>query len=134
MRAENTELMLSFQKGQVTKPQYKVTPLFKLCSSYSKNINSPSFLIPQLLLSSLREIYQTLEDELDRNSNHPAVEPIYFPSELARLESIEKDLDYFYGPDWKERIVVPAATRRYCDRLREVGFLLMSTRFTSVIR
>ncbi|XP_051940419.1 heme oxygenase-like [Hippocampus zosterae] len=97
MRAENTELMLSFQKGQVTKPQYK------------------------LLLSSLREIYQTLEDELDRNSNHPAVEPIYFPSELARLESIEKDLDYFYGPDWKERIVVPAATRRYCDRLREIG-------------
>ncbi|XP_061535921.1 heme oxygenase-like [Phycodurus eques] len=97
MRAENTELMLSFQKGQVTTLQYK------------------------LLLSSLREIYQTLEEELDRNSAHPAVEPIYFPSELARLESIEKDLEYFYGPDWKEKIVVPAATRRYCDRLREIG-------------
>ncbi|XP_061684899.1 heme oxygenase-like [Syngnathoides biaculeatus] len=97
MRAENTELMLSFQKGQVTKPQFK------------------------LLLSSLREIYQTLEEELDRNSAHPAVEPIYFPSELARLESIENDLEYFCGPDWRDTIVVPAATRRYCDRLREIG-------------
>ncbi|XP_054636330.1 heme oxygenase-like [Dunckerocampus dactyliophorus] len=97
MRAEKTELMLSFQRGQVTMPQYK------------------------LLLSSLHEIYHTLEEELDRNSKHPAVEPIYFPAELARLESIQKDLEYFYGPDWKEMMVVPAATRRYCDRLREIG-------------
>nr|XP_057921520.1 heme oxygenase 1a [Doryrhamphus excisus]XP_057921521.1 heme oxygenase 1a [Doryrhamphus excisus] len=97
MRAENTELMLSFQKGQVTMPQYK------------------------MLLSSLHAIYQTLEEELDRNSKHPAVEPIYFPVELARLESIEKDLEYFYGPGWKEMMVVPAATRRYCDRLRQIG-------------
>ncbi|XP_057700132.1 heme oxygenase-like [Corythoichthys intestinalis] len=97
MRAENTELMLSFQKGQVTMQQYK------------------------LLLSSLHEIYQTLEEELDKNSGHPAVEPIYFPSELARLEPIEKDLEFFYGPDWKQKIVVPAATTRYCDRLRKIG-------------
>ncbi|XP_077575073.1 heme oxygenase [Stigmatopora nigra] len=97
MRAENTELMLSFQKGQVTMPQYK------------------------LLLSSLHEIYQTLEEELDKNSCHPAVEPIYFPSELARLEPIEKDLEFFYGPNWKDKIVVPAATRKYCDRIRKIG-------------
>ncbi|KAM7419076.1 hypothetical protein PAMA_016271 [Pampus argenteus] len=97
VRAENTEMMLSFQKGQVTLPQYK------------------------LLLSSLYEIYQALEEEMDRNSNHPAVAPIYFPAELARLESIEKDLEYFYGQDWREKIVVPAATKRYCHRLRQIG-------------
>ncbi|XP_069553232.1 heme oxygenase-like [Brachyistius frenatus] len=89
--------MLSFQKGQVTLPQYK------------------------LLLCSLYEIYQTLEEEMDRNSHHPGVEPIYFPAELARLPSIEKDLEYFYGRDWREKIVVPAATRRYCHRLRQIG-------------
>lgn len=97
VRAENTELMLSFQRGKVSLPQYK------------------------LLLCSLYEIYQALEEELDRNSNHPGVAPIYFPAELARLESIEKDLEYFYGPDWREKIVVPAATKRYCHRLRQIG-------------
>ncbi|XP_022046303.1 heme oxygenase-like [Acanthochromis polyacanthus] len=97
VRAENTQLMLSFQRGKVTLPQYK------------------------LLLCSLYEIYQALEEQLDRNSNHPGVAPIYFPAELARLETIEKDLEYFYGPDWREKIVVPAATKRYCHRLRQIG-------------
>ncbi|XP_073324405.1 heme oxygenase-like [Pagrus major] len=97
IRAENTELMMSFQKAQVTLQQYK------------------------LLLCSLYEIYQALEEELDRNSNHPGVAPIYFPAELARLEAIEKDLEYFYGQDWREKIVVPAATKRYCHRLRQIG-------------
>ncbi|XP_015247404.1 PREDICTED: heme oxygenase-like [Cyprinodon variegatus] len=97
VRAENTELMLSFQKGQVTLPQFK------------------------LLLCSLYEIYQALEEQLDMNSNHPAVAPIYFPAELARLKSIEKDLEYFNGPDWRQKIVVPAATQRYCHRLRQIG-------------
>lgn len=97
VRAENTELMLSFQRGQVTLPQYK------------------------LLLCSLHEIYAALEEEMDRNSDHPSVAPIYFPSELSRLESIERDLQHFYGPDWREMIDVPAATKRYSHRLRQIG-------------
>lgn len=97
VRAENTELMLSYLRGQVTLPQYK------------------------LLLCSLYEIYQALEEEMDRNSDHPGVAPIYFPSELARLGSIKKDVEHFYGPDWREKIVVPAATKRYAHRLRQIG-------------
>ncbi|KAI4832615.1 hypothetical protein KUCAC02_015577 [Chaenocephalus aceratus] len=96
-RAEKTELMMSFMRGQVTLAQYK------------------------LLLCSLYEVYQTLEEEMDRNSNHPGVAPIYFPTELARLDAIAKDLEYFYGRDWREKIVVPAATKRYCHRLRQIG-------------
>ncbi|XP_041838994.1 heme oxygenase-like [Melanotaenia boesemani] len=97
VRAENTELMLSFQRGMVSLPQYK------------------------LLLCSLHEIYLSLEEELDRNATHPGVAPIFFPAELARLESIEKDLEFFYGHDWREKIVVPAATKRYAHRLRQIG-------------
>ncbi|XP_072319286.1 heme oxygenase-like [Eucyclogobius newberryi] len=97
VRAENTELMLSFQRGQVTLPQYK------------------------LLLCSLHEIYTALEEEMDRNCEHPCVAPIYFPSELARLESIEKDLAFVYGPEWREKMEVPAATKRYSHRLRQIG-------------
>ncbi|XP_062874939.1 heme oxygenase 1a [Trichomycterus rosablanca] len=97
VRAENTQLMLSYQKGQITLSQYK------------------------LLLCSLYEIYRALEEELDRNSSHPTVEPIYFPQELARLESLERDLEYFFGPQWRKKVTVPAATHKYAERLREIG-------------
>ncbi|CAF95107.1 unnamed protein product [Tetraodon nigroviridis] len=97
VRAESTDLMLSFQRGQVTLQQYK------------------------LLLCSLYEIYRALEEEMDRNCDHPSVAPIYFPAELARLASIEKDLEFFFGGDWREKIVVPAATKRYCHRIKQIG-------------
>ncbi|XP_061567601.1 heme oxygenase 1a [Cololabis saira] len=97
VRAENTELMLSYQKGQITLKQYKV------------------------LLCSLYEIYKALEEEMDRNASHPAVAPIYFPQELARLESLERDLEHFLGSDWKSRVIVPAATHRYVQRLQQIG-------------
>lgn len=62
-----------------------------------------------------------LEEELDRNSSHPAVAPIYFPQELARLESLERDLEHFLGSDWRKMVIVPAATHRYEQRLRQVS-------------
>lgn len=131
VRAENTELMMSFQRGQVSLTQYKVSYcnkawIFKhLPQGYWDPVAFgltpfPSSL--QLLLCSLHEIYQALEEELDRNSDHPGVAPIYFPTELARLESIEKDLEFFYGQDWKQKIVVPSATKRYSHRLRQVYY------------
>lgn len=97
MRAENTQLMSSFQKGQITRTQYKV------------------------LLCSLYEIYTALEEEMDRNSSHPAVAPIYFPQELDRTEALESDLEFFLGPQWRSEVIVPAATLRYAQRLREIG-------------
>lgn len=89
--------MLSYQKGQITLKQYKV------------------------LLCSLYEIYKALEEELDRNSSHPAVAPIYFPQELARLEPLERDLEHFFGREWRKRVIVPAATQKYAQRLRQIG-------------
>lgn len=96
-RAENTELMRSYIKGQVSASQYK------------------------MLLCSLYEIYRALEEELDRHESHPSVAPIHFPQELARLDALQKDLEFFYGQDWRDRLVVPAATHKYAQRLREVG-------------
>lgn len=90
-------------------------------------------LLLQLLLCSLYEIYKTLEEEMDNNSDHPSVAPIYFPAELARLESIEKDLQYFFGQDWREKVVVPAATKRYCHRLRQVRLSLSVTHFSHTV-
>lgn len=74
-----------------------------------------------MLLCSLYQIYKVLEEELDRNSSHPAVAPIYFPQELARLESLQRDMEYFLGSEWHNKVIVPAATCRYEERLRKVS-------------
>lgn len=63
---------------------------------------------------------------MDRNASHPAVAPIYFPQELARLESLEADLEHFFGSDWQKKVIVPAATQRYEQRLRKVGKRLLN--------
>ncbi|XP_017337279.1 heme oxygenase [Ictalurus punctatus] len=97
VRANNTELMQAFQRGNITLIQYK------------------------LLLCSLYKIYEALEEELDRNASHDSVAPIYFPQELARTETLMKDLEHFYGQDWREKMFVPASTLRYTQRLREIG-------------
>ncbi|KAK0132418.1 Heme oxygenase [Merluccius polli] len=97
IRAENTQLMLDYQKGEITLTKYK------------------------LLLCSLYEIYKALEEELDRNASHPGVAPIYFPQELSRLDSLEKDLEHFFGPNWRTKIITPASTQRYEQRLRQIG-------------
>ncbi|XP_026989317.1 heme oxygenase-like [Tachysurus fulvidraco] len=97
VRAENTQLMLSFQKANISLQQYK------------------------LLLCSLYKIYEALEEELDRNASHESVAPIYFPQELGRMEALKKDLEHFYGQDWREKMIVPSATLRYAQGLREIG-------------
>ncbi|KAI9533367.1 hypothetical protein NQZ68_024421 [Dissostichus eleginoides] len=106
VRAENTTLMLDYQKGKITLPQYK------------------------LLLCSLYEIYRALEEELDRNASHPAVAPIYFPQELARLQTLERDLEHFFGSEWRQRVIVPAATVRYQERIRRSPDLLVAHAYT----
>lgn len=128
VRAENTQLMLSYQKGEITLVQYKVKCAQWLdtqttfCSfSFFLISGCLSLCVFQVLLCSLYEIYRALEDEMDRNASHPAVAPIYFPQELSRVESLERDLEHFFGSEWRKRVIVPAATQRYGQRLRQVS-------------
>uniref|UniRef100_A0A8C7GLL7 Heme oxygenase n=1 Tax=Oncorhynchus kisutch TaxID=8019 RepID=A0A8C7GLL7_ONCKI len=100
VRAENTQLMLSYQKGQITLPGFHI-------------MNGLECLLFNLL--------HTLEEEMDRNASHPGVAPIYFPQELARLETLERDLEHFFGQGWQKRVIIPAATHRYTQRLRKIG-------------
>lgn len=122
VRAENTQLMLSYQKGQITLQQYKVRPSLLFNPPHiDLGIAYLPWCCCQVLLCSLYEIYKALEEQMDRNSSHPAVAPIYFPQELARLESLEGDLEHFFGSEWKSRVIVPAATYRYVQRLQKVS-------------
>ncbi|NXW46380.1 HMOX1 oxygenase, partial [Nyctiprogne leucopyga] len=96
-QAENTPFMKNFQKGQVSLHEFK------------------------LVTASLYFIYSALEEEIERNKDNPVYAPVYFPTELHRKAALEKDLEYFYGSNWREEIPCPEATQKYVERLHYVG-------------
>ncbi|NXG70620.1 HMOX2 oxygenase, partial [Baryphthengus martii] len=96
-RAENTQFVKDFLKGRIKKE------LFKLATV------------------ALYFTYSALEEEMDRNKDNQVFAPLYFPLELHRREALVKDLEYFYGEDWKEKIQCSEATQHYVDRIHHVG-------------
>ncbi|KYO36401.1 heme oxygenase 1 [Alligator mississippiensis] len=96
-QAENTEFMKKFQKAEVSLQEFK------------------------LVTASLYHIYSALEEEIERNKEHPAYAPVYFPAELHRKDALEQDLEYFYGPVWREEIPCSQATQKYVERIHYVG-------------
>uniref|UniRef100_A0A8C5WLB1 heme oxygenase (biliverdin-producing) n=1 Tax=Leptobrachium leishanense TaxID=445787 RepID=A0A8C5WLB1_9ANUR len=75
----------------------------------------------KLATAALYFTYSALEEELDRNKEDPAIEPLYFPLELHRTENLKKDLCYFYGEDWEDTVQPSVATQAYVERIHHLG-------------
>lgn len=96
-RAENTQFVKDFLKGNIRKE------LFKLATT------------------ALYFTYSALEEEMERNKDHPAFAPLYFPTELHRKEALTKDMEYFFGEDWEEKVRCSEAAQKYVERIHYVG-------------
>ena len=94
--AENTGFIACFLKGTVEK------------NSYRK------------LVSNLYFVYSAMEEEMRKHQNHPVLSKMYFP-ELERKESLERDLAYYFGANWRDQVAPSAATQAYVDRIHEVS-------------
>jgi len=94
--AENTAFMKCFLKGVVEKSFFRK------------------------LLADLYLVYSALEEELQRYQNHPVVGLMYF-LELNRKANLERDLEFYYGKNWREQIVASLAGKVYVSRIREVA-------------
>lgn len=94
--AENVSFVKSFLGGVINKESYKQ------------------------MISNLYFVYITIEEEMERNKEHPALKSLYFP-ELNRKESLEEDLAFYYGSDWISRVTPSPATQIYAKRIAEVG-------------
>lgn len=94
--AENTGFIACFLKGTVEK------------NSYRK------------LVSNLYFVYSAMEEEMRKHQNHPVLSKMYFP-ELERKESLERDLAYYFGANWRDQVAPSAATQAYVDRIHEVA-------------
>ncbi|MEH2200266.1 biliverdin-producing heme oxygenase [Nostoc sp.] len=71
-------------------------------------------------LSNLYYVYSELEAALDSHLKHPVISTVYFP-ELNRQSSLEKDMVFYYGDNWREQITPSSATQKYIDRIREIS-------------
>ncbi|MBE9192375.1 heme oxygenase (biliverdin-producing) [Gloeocapsopsis crepidinum LEGE 06123] len=94
--AENVGFVKCFLKGVVEK------------SSYRK------------LVGNFYYVYSAMEEEMERHRQHPIVSKIYF-KELNRQRSLEQDLSYYYGANWKDQIELTPAGKAYVKRIREVS-------------
>ena len=72
------------------------------------------------LVANLYFVYSAMEEEMEKLRQHPITSKIYFP-ELNRKQSLEKDLYYYYGPNWREEIELSPAGEAYVARIREVA-------------
>jgi heme oxygenase (biliverdin-producing, ferredoxin) len=85
-------------------------------------------------LSNLYFIYEAIEEELEKNKNDSVLSKIYYPKELSRLNSLKKDLEYFYGKDFIKKIKPLNSTTKYVQRIHETAeskpYLLVSHSYT----
>jgi len=94
--AENVGFVKCFLKGVVEK------------NSYRKLVGNFYF------------VYSAMEEEMELHQNHPIVSKIYF-SELNRRRSLEQDLSFYYGSNWREQLVLSPAGEAYVQRIREIS-------------
>jgi len=94
--AENMGFIKCFLKGTVEKTSYRK------------------------LTSNLYFVYSAMEEEMEKHQNHPIVSKIYF-KQLNRKNSLEQDLSYYYGANWKEEISPSPATQDYVEHIRQVS-------------
>lgn len=94
--AENVGFVRCFLKGVVEKTSYRK------------------------LVSNLYFVYSAMEEEMNRHSNHPILSQIHFP-ELDRKASLEQDLAYYFGPNWREQVAPSTAAQAYVQRIRDLS-------------
>ncbi len=94
--AENVGFVKCFLKGTVEK------------NSYRKLIGNFYF------------VYSAMEEEMERHRQHPILSKIYF-QQLNRQRSLEQDLSYYYGANWREQIALSPAGEVYVQRIREIS-------------
>ncbi len=94
--AENVGFVKCFLKGVVEK------------NSYRK------------LVANLYFVYSAMEEEMEKLCEHEIISKIYF-KELNRKKSLEQDLYYYYGANWRNEIVLSEAGQAYVQRIHDLG-------------
>uniref|UniRef100_A0A3Q2UDJ0 heme oxygenase (biliverdin-producing) n=1 Tax=Fundulus heteroclitus TaxID=8078 RepID=A0A3Q2UDJ0_FUNHE len=97
-----------------------------LKAAHAHEVPIPFFsflLFDQRGTAALYFVYSAMEEEIEKNKDHPHIAPIYFPTELHRREALARDLEYFYGEDWESQVskkIAPLPNDFFFSRLRSL--------------
>ncbi len=109
--AENTKFVAGFLRGVLDPEQYRQ------------------------LLTNFYYVYDTMEQRI-RESTDNLVSMVSYP-ELERVNALEKDLRYYYGPMWRDKQIPSEACNTYCYRINEIAekdpYLLIAHHYTRYI-
>lgn len=94
--AENVGFVKCFLKGVVEKTSYRK------------------------LVANLYFVYSAMEEEMERHQAHPVLSKIYF-QQLNRKKTLEQDLCFYYGSNWREQVAPSPAAKDYIQHIREVS-------------
>jgi heme oxygenase (biliverdin-producing, ferredoxin) len=94
--AENTGFIACFLRGTVEKQSYRK------------------------LVANLYFVYSAMEEAMHQLKDHPVMGKMYFP-ELDRKASLESDLEFYYGSNWKNEISASKATQSYVSEIQRVA-------------
>lgn len=94
--AENVGFVKCFLKGVVEKTSYRK------------------------LVSNLYFVYSAMEEEMERHRSHPILSKIYF-QQLNRKKSLEQDLSFYYGSNWREQVAPSPAAKDYVQQIRNIS-------------
>ena len=72
------------------------------------------------LVADLYFVYSAMEEEMAKLKDHPVISQIYFP-QLNRKQSLEQDLRYYFGSNWKEEIKLSEPGKAYVARIHEIA-------------
>ena len=109
--AENTKFVAGFLRGVLDKKKYRQ------------------------LLTDFYYVYDTMEQRI-RESKDTFVNMITF-NELERVDALERDLRYYYGPMWRDVQDPSESCNKYCYRINEIAekdpYLLIAHHYTRYI-
>lgn len=72
------------------------------------------------LVANLYFLYSEIEAQMQLHQRHPILSQVYFPL-LNRRSSLEQDLSFYFGADWKVLAVASPAAEAYIQRIRDVS-------------
>ncbi|KPQ38087.1 MAG: heme oxygenase (biliverdin-producing) [Phormidium sp.] len=94
--AENVGFIKCFLKGTVEKNSYRN------------------------LAANFYFVYSAMEEEMERHREHPVLSKLYYP-QLNRKESLEQDLHYYFGSNWRDVVKPSEGGQGYVNRIRDVS-------------
>ena len=127
--------MFSAEIKEGTKKSHSAAENTKFVSQFLKGVLNPEEY--RKLVTDFYYVYNTMEDRISETTDTYAVILKQWCDRLNRTNSLERDLRYYYGPNWRGLLTPSEACNTYVYRLNEVAekdpYLLIAHHYTRYI-